>query len=123
MEKLNRTALHSDIYYFLLLVCVVTLPFAPFLSNWAMAMMVLNWILEANFSAKMKRVLDHRLSWLFVGLYGAYLVGMLYTSNLENGWNNLSSKVSILILPIVILTSGPLRSRRFKFLALSFVRI
>ena len=118
---MDRTALHSDIYYFLLLVCVVSLPFAPYLSNWIMAMILVNWMLEGNYSAKLKIIANNRLAWLFISLFAAYLVGMLYASSVENGWDKLSQKFSILVFPMVILTSGPLRSGRFKFLAQSFV--
>ncbi len=61
------------------------------------------------------------LSWLYIGLYAAYLVGMLYTSNLENGWEILSRKFSILIFPIVIVTSGSLGPARLRLIAVSFV--
>ncbi len=94
-----------NIYLFILLAFFIPLyrPVIPFI----IGLLVLIWILEFNFKKKFKRLTDgHTRLYLlsFSSLYILYLIGILYSSNIDYAVFDLEVKLSLIIFPILIST-------------------
>jgi len=70
------------------------------------AMLFLNWLTEARFM-NIPRIFREKvrlLSFSFAALYGLYLIGMLYSTNLGFGSFDLEVKLSLIVFPLVFAT-------------------
>ena len=103
--------IHRRIYLVLLALlggCMVTSVWA---SNLVWVLLGANWILEGRWREKWQMACNSRLLQAFVALYLLYLVGMLWTSHVANGFTILQVKLPLLVVPLVVLTSRPLAGR------------
>jgi O-antigen ligase len=72
--------------------------------------LVLNWIADGRFMAGFRNLPGDKRSRVVFALaafYLVYLVGMLYTENMEFGWFDMEIKLSFLIFPMVFATTKP----------------
>jgi O-antigen ligase len=44
--------------------------------------------------------------WLMCGLFVVYLLGLLYTENISNGWKIIESKLSLIVFPLIFFFGG-----------------
>ena len=75
-----------------------------------------NWVLEKNFSLKWRRLKSTNIFWLLVSFYVLHLIGLLYTSNIHNGLDDLRNKAPLLVLPILFLSTSALTQKELKLL-------
>ncbi|RLD82389.1 MAG: hypothetical protein DRJ15_01720 [Bacteroidetes bacterium] len=71
------------------------------------AVIVLTWLLEADFSTKAMRIANcrHRRNTLFFSvIYLLYGLGLLYTNNIGNGFFDMEVKMSLFIFPVLMAT-------------------
>ena len=99
--------LHSTITYYLIILLSLCIPLSRVVSVYIIGLIILNWFLEARF---VKRFIIVRKSFrrkdilLFGLLYINYLIGLLYTSNLDYGLFSVQVKASLIIFPILFAT-------------------
>lgn len=77
-------------------------------------LMAANWLLEGNFKNKWQRIRLNPVFWLLISFYGLHLLGMCYTSQLQNGLNDLRNKLPLLILPLFFFSTRPLSEKEFR---------
>jgi len=74
---------------------------------------------------KVRLLRERPIILLFIGFYGCFLIGMLYTEHLDVGRFNLEKKMSLLALPLIIGTSqsynGDIKSNALKVFAFSLI--
>ncbi len=98
---------HNQIYFFLFLALAFSIPLHEKLTPPIIALIGLNWLLEANFIKKAKEVLHNRkrsFLFLFSLLYFFYLFGLLYSQNLDYALFDIQMKLSLLIFPLIFST-------------------
>jgi len=111
---------NRDVYYFTLVLLAMSLPLSIFTTTLAEIILVLNWIVEGNFSQKIA-ILKYRKSVLPVFLiYLIHLIGMIHSSDLSYGFHDLKIKLPTLILPLVICTSASLNEKEIRNLFILF---
>jgi len=115
-----REQIHFKIYRILLSVFALVMPFStPSLTHsdgahfWGnitptiLGLFLLNWLLEADFKGKWQRIRKNKLTFPFiaaVGFYGIYLIGLIYSDNLDFGKTALLLKLPFLLCPLLIFT-------------------
>jgi hypothetical protein len=75
-----------------------------------------NWVLEKDFTVKWQRLKSTKIFLLLISFYILHLIGMLYTSNINNGLDDLRNKAPMLVLPILFFSTAPLTQKEFKLL-------
>jgi len=91
------------------------------MATWVIGLLVINWAAELRFWAKLKRIGKerHRQNLLlFSGLYFIYLIGLLYTSNMEYARFDIEVKLSLLVFPLLFAT---IDGRVFSFLRINYI--
>lgn len=83
-------------------------------------LMAANWLLEGDFKTKWERVRSNAIFWVLISFYGLHLLGMVYTSELQCGLNDLRNKLPLLILPLLFFSTKPLSPKEFRTLFLFF---
>jgi len=99
----DRLVIHNKLHYFLALLTAFLLPTARLVPI-VISLMFLNWLVEGDLINKLKRVFTNKWAMLFISVYLVHLIGMFYTENNPNGWQNLEVKLSLLVFPLMILT-------------------
>lgn len=88
-----------------LTVLVIALPTSNFVMNMMWVFMLANWLVEGDFSAKWQRAKESRLLHAVVLLFALHLVGLLWSTNLAYGLDDIRKKLPLLAVPLVVLTS------------------
>lgn len=96
------------------------------MSKIIIGLMVINWVVEMRFIAKVRRIIgDRRRSQLllFSLFYILYLIGLSYSHNMSYGRFDIEVKLSIGIFPVLIATLEPevFRILRIRYLFYAFV--
>ena len=99
--------LFDKINYFLFVLLAFFIPLYSIVVPYIIGLIVLVWIIEFDFRKKLKRLRErhNRLYLLsFASLYVLYLVGILYSSNINYAVFDLEVKLSLIIFPIIFST-------------------
>ena len=84
----------------------VAMPWAIAISNLAIALLILVWLIDARWDEKWKRLKAATLVFPFFIFYGIYAVGLIYSDDLISGFNGIGRKIPIFLLPLIAAT-GP----------------
>lgn len=89
--------------------------FGSFPTSVPQFILVINWLLEKNFNAKWQRLKNHRLFWVLISFYLLHIVGLIYTENMPRGFDELRTKLPLLVLPLVLFSTRPLSGKTFRW--------
>ena len=118
----NPSILKSNTLYFTGLLLLVTgLPVSLFLISVSQFVLLAAFFWEGNIKEKLERFILNKAALLFSGIWLLHLVGLLWTSDLNEGIKDLRVKLPILILPLIIAGSKTLSAKQFRWLLLTFV--
>ncbi|MFY9153617.1 MAG: O-antigen ligase family protein [Prolixibacteraceae bacterium] len=111
----------SQIYVGLLLAMAISLSMSKALMSIFTGALMLNWLIEGQFALKLQRLKEHNSVLLFISVFLIYLIGLLWSNSMKWGMHDLKIQLPLLILPLVIGTSGALNYRQIKTIVYVFV--
>jgi O-antigen ligase len=82
---------------------VATLPFVEHFNSWAIILMTLVWLFTVDYSTIKMAMKTRKVGFYFLLYFAWLIVGLSYTSNIDNGIQDVILKLSFLIFPFVIL--------------------
>lgn len=82
----------------------------------AQAILLANWLLEKNFSEKWQQLKSNKIFWVLAAFFILHLLGLLYTTNLTRGLEDIKIKLPLIILPVVFFSTEPLTKKEFNLL-------
>lgn len=80
-----------------------------------------NWLLEMDFKRKWQQLKTNKLFWILSSVFLIHVVGLLYTNDLVSGWNDVRTKLPLIFLPVVFLSSKQLSVKEFYFVLYCFL--
>jgi len=110
---------HRQSYVYLFYVLSFLLPLHRMIIPYAIALIILNWLLEGKFRKKYKLIRSSRSRQqvlCFASLYVFYLIGLIYSSNFfgqEGALFDIQVKLSLIVFPLIFATL-PEDSLNFK---------
>ncbi|EAY29752.1 O-antigen ligase family protein [Microscilla marina] len=112
----------DNLLFITILLVTVTLPISMLANNISIVLMLLVWIMEGKWRAKLQNLKSNNLSWIFIGFYILHLIGMLYTNNTSEGAIELEKRLSLLIFPLVLgSTTKQFTKTQFHLILKTFV--
>lgn len=108
------------IYFLSLSLFAMSLPLSPFILSVSQFVLIGNWVLEGNFKEKIQIFRARKGLWVFMLFFLLHLAGMIYTSDLSSGLQDLKIKLPLLFLPLIIGTSRPLTEKAVNRLLIVF---
>ena len=75
-----------------------------------------NWVLEKDFTVKWNRLKSNSFFWILISFFALHIIGMLYTSNIPKGLDDLRNKAPLFVLPILFFCTSPLTQKELKLL-------
>ena len=76
--------------------------------------LMLNWLIEGHFQVKLQRLKERKSVLLFISVFFLYLIGLLWTNSMQWGMHDVKIQLPLLIIPLVIGTSGALNYTQVK---------
>jgi len=104
--SLKRQKIHDQIFGYCCMALVFFMPIYSKIMPSIISLMVLNWLIECKFK-RIPAIFNERhrlLTFSFAVLYALYLVGMLYSKNLDYGFFDLQIKLSLICFPLIFAT-------------------
>lgn len=80
-----------------------------------------NWLLEGNFKTKWDRVRGNTLFWILSSVFLIHVLGLLYTTHLGPGIDDVRTKLPLMFLPLLFLSSGALSRKEVHLLLVCFL--
>ncbi|MBN2215124.1 MAG: oligosaccharide repeat unit polymerase [Bacteroidales bacterium] len=119
--NIRRDEIHQFIYFWGLILLGVSLPVSNYFMSIALFVLSLNWIAEGNFAGKW-HILTNRKSLLAVlSVYLVHVIGLVYSTDYQYAFHDLKIKLPLLVLTIVVGTSGRISVSRLKIILQFFI--
>lgn len=112
---------NNYLYVFGLIVLVTGLPLSLFLISISQFILAGSFLLEGNLKEKFSRFARNKAALLLAGIWFMHVAGMLWTSDLTQGWNDIRIKLPLLILTIVMAGTPPLQRKQFHLVVAFFI--
>lgn len=112
---------HRTIFLVLLALLGGTMVTSVWAANLVWVLLGVNWLLEGRWREKWLMARESRLLQAIVAFYLLYAVGLLWTTNLSHGLSILQVKLPLLIVPLVLLTTRPVRGRARRMVLAVYV--
>lgn len=80
-----------------------------------------NWILEGNFKLKWSKLKGNRLFWILSSVLLIHVTGLFYTEDLHAGWDDVRTKIPLMFLPMIFLSTDPLTKNEFRWVMYGFI--
>ena len=112
--KGKYSELHHLIYVHSLLLIAVGLPFSEIMLSFGQFILVINWLWEGGFQKKWKRIISNKSLLIFLLLYGVHVLWLLNTQNFHYALHDLKMKLPLLVLPLIVSTSGELTKKEIE---------
>jgi|WetSurMetagenome_2_1015567.scaffolds.fasta_scaffold146012_1 O-antigen ligase len=102
----TRRKIHEQIFSYSCLALVFFMPIYGKIIPSIISLMFLNWLIEGRFMniPSVFRDRNRLLTFSFAAIYLLYLLGMLYSTNLDYGFFDLQVKLSLFIFPLIFAT-------------------
>ena len=105
---MSKTTTYFDWAFFGSLIFIaISFPVSYKVSNWGIVSLAIVWFFELLLVKKRIQFISKRSRIIFFSFLALFLwqvTTLLYTSDLESGYRNLEGKLSLLIIPIILLT-------------------
>jgi len=102
----KRRKIHNQIFTWCCMALVFFMPIHGKVLPSIIFLMILNWLIGARFNniPSVFREKHRMLTISFAALYIFYMIGMLYSTNMDYGWFDLQVKFSLILFPLVFAT-------------------
>jgi len=95
------------IYTILIGLLITGIFYSLFLISASEITLALVWLIEGKYKEKFKKLKKQPYAMLWIAMYLLLVIGMLYTTNIKSGLNDLQVKLPMLVLPIIFATTYP----------------
>jgi hypothetical protein len=103
---------HQLIYLIGFMMLLIGLPFSKFLISLSQFILIGNWLLEKDFTAKWSRIKSNLPFLLIVGFFLLHILGFIYSDNLAYGLKDLKIKLPIFVLSLIVISSNVTLSKK-----------
>jgi len=119
---MKRKEIHLKLSFFLSCLIAFFLPVYNYFVPTLIVISVINWFFEGNFADKLKRLKSNFFVKLFTLFYLLYIVGLLWTENINVGLLDILLKLSIFIFPVIYASfEGFYNEKKYSAIFSSFV--
>lgn len=103
-NKLGNIKVREKLHFiniYLIMLLGFSIPISTSMSSIIPLLIFLLWLIEGDFKNKLNKIIENRAVLAFVLLFSLYLVGLLYTTDLENGLYLVGKGRYLLLTPLI----------------------
>ncbi|NOY37474.1 MAG: O-antigen ligase family protein [Chlorobi bacterium] len=112
---------HRNLYLAGLAVILVSLPLSPFGVSFGTFFIAGNWILEGDFTGKMRMLRKQKGLLVFMSAYLLWVAGLWNTENFSYAFHDLKIKAPLLVIPLIMGSTAAIKEREFRFLSVLYL--
>lgn len=120
-QKVFQAIVGKNLMVFALALLAIGLPLSKFLVGASQFLLLLNWVLEGDFSRKLTVVKSNKLLWIFLLLPLLHIFWFFNTTDFAYGLHDLKIKLPLLVFPLLLSTSQPLTKKELYVILKAFV--
>ena len=120
LHHTDRKTVHRWVYIAGLGLFAVALPSSVFLMSLAQIILFVNWLAEGQHREKFQRFFSSRSALVFVSIYVVHIVFLFHSSDPDYGLSTLKSRLPVLLLPLMVVSSVPLSLKVWRWIMLAF---
>jgi len=124
LEKINIDkffALSSTAKYYLLLLIAILLPIARTIIPLLLVLLFISCLFEVHFKEKWEIIKKTKLLFILPSFYILHIIGLCYTSNLNNGLFDLEVKLSLFFIPLTFININENNKINYTKILLFFI--
>lgn len=118
--NLSRDDLHRKIFFFGLALLVCCLPLSRFVLSISQFLLAFNWLVHGKFREKATLISRKPSILIFASIFVIYLIGLIYTQNMETGMARVKNALPLLLLPLIMGSTDPLSDKQIRQLLVLF---
>lgn len=80
-----------------------------------------NWLFEGRFIAKWQLIKSNKVFWILSAIFLMHLLGLIHTSDMVKGIDDLRIKIPLFVFPLVFFTSEQISKKELNFLLWFFI--
>lgn len=112
--------IHRGIYILGLATALCALPYSVYVLSVGIITIIANWILDGNWGYKIHQAKTSKSLWAFGLVYASVLLGFFYSKELKDALIELRFWLPLLLVPVVVATSSPLKKVEVFYLLILF---
>jgi hypothetical protein len=98
----------------------VGMPSSNGLNSISQAVLAINWVAEGRYKYKLKLFFSNKPALVLCSFYIMHLLGLLYTTNFNYGFEDVNKKLPLFLFPFVFSSMPPLQENEKKTILLLF---
>jgi len=116
-----REKIHK--YFYIAGLCIIAffLPISEYISNAAIFLLLTNWVIEADFIKKWRKLVQNPAILVFIMLFAVNVIWLVNSTNISYGIHDIKIKLPLLALPVIIGTSKALSKKVINAISAVFV--
>lgn len=119
--NIDRLRNSNNLLFIGLMMLAAGLPVSLFLTSLSQFFIAGSFFIEGSFEAKFRKFLCSPIAILIVVLWLMHVVGLMWTTDLQEGLKDIRIKLPLLLLPLVLSGSEPLSKTQFTWILRVFV--
>lgn len=121
MVHIKTSKLREAFFSMSLLLLILSLPFGSIkVTTWSIVLLSIAWLVQPLLITRILSLKKNPFFYLFSGLYILFLLGMLYTEDLNKGTYYLEKTSSLIVFPLIFSSSGKHIKKNINPLLFSF---
>ena len=118
---LSRSITGERIYIFGLVLLAISLPLSKFMISVSQFIIVGGWLLNTKTGKRLVQFFQMPSAWMLPAIYLLFIIGTIYSTDLDHALKELRIKLPLLILPLVISTAPALSRRQWNYVIIFFI--
>ena len=112
---------HRNLFLLGISMILCGLPWSHAIMSIGQFVLVGNWLLEADFKEKFKKLCSNKLVCLIIAFFLLHLIGLLWSSDIGYAFKDIRIKLVLFVIPFILGSSRPMGKHQFKFLLHLFI--
>ncbi len=121
MINATRSNFSYYLYLFGIFLLAISLPFSKFLMSVSEIILLISWLSGGNIIDKLKVFSRNKTAVIISSVFLLHLIGLIYTSDFNYGFEDVKKKIPLLLLPLIFSTSPSLSKNIFEKILSVFV--
>lgn len=117
---MQTTSWYRSLPHAALCLLVFSIPFPYAFGSIAVILLIITWLIQLNFKSTLKNLAKRKSLWVWIAFFLLFLISYTYSDNKSQSAFDIQSKISILVLPIIIGAGMKLSRKQTEQAFLSF---
>ncbi|MDD3876950.1 MAG: O-antigen ligase family protein [Bacteroidales bacterium] len=112
---------HKNVYFFGLILLAISIPTSLFMMSVAQFLLIINWLVEGRVREKALNFFRNKPALIFSLIFLVHIIGIFYTTDFSYALKDIKTKIPLLLLPLIVVSSGRLKDNQLNQILYFFI--